>query len=346
MIYDVAEPREDWRYKMVVGADPSGCICAYHSPDGIHWDAVRRFPVIGTNPDCPIGFLRASDGKYVMYHRLYGFGRRVFRSESWDFKYWTSKPKMVMEPDAGDLPQIQFYGMGSVPYGTYEIGTLWMYHTDPEDYNRNKMNGYQEAELTYTRSGYAWHRVAQGVPFIPHGGKGLWDQGNLQCASSPVYLDDEIRYYYAGTDMFHKRQWELEPQHAGLGMASIKPDRFIALIAGDEVAELMTISFKLSLREIFINARTEKNGWVRVEMLDNNAKLIKGFAETDCDPITGDSVSHVVHWRGVTRDTIPVGKPIRLRLRARNARVYSIYSIEPSEIFTYHRFCAPVCYTA
>lgn len=193
-----------------------------------------------------------------------------------------------------------------------------------------KMNGYQEAELTYTRSGYAWHRAAQGVSFIPHGDKGLWDQGNLQCASSPVYLDDEIRYYYVGTDMFHKRQWELEPQHAGLGMASIKPDRFIALTADDEIAELITVSFKLSSREVFINARTGKNGWVRVEMLDDNAKLIKGFAETDCEPITGDSISHIVHWHSANWDAIPAGKLIRLRIRARNARVYSLERVPPT----------------
>jgi hypothetical protein len=40
---------------------------------------------------------------------------------------------MVVEPEAGDPPQIQCYGMGQTAYGSYEIGTLWMYHTDPED---------------------------------------------------------------------------------------------------------------------------------------------------------------------------------------------------------------------
>ena len=58
VIHDPDDPREDWRYKMVAGADPSGCICAYRSADGVHWHSVRRrSPVIGTTPDCPMARL-------------------------------------------------------------------------------------------------------------------------------------------------------------------------------------------------------------------------------------------------------------------------------------------------
>jgi len=336
VIYDAAEPREDWRYKMVAGTDPSGCICAYHSPDGIHWLPVRRFPVIATNPDCPMGFLRAPDGRYVVYHRLYGFGRRVFRSESWDFVYWTGEPRMVLEPDAGDPTQVQFYGLGAAPYGSYELGTLWMFHTDPEEYGRGHSRGYQEAELAYARSGYAWHRAAQGKPFIPHGSPGSWEQGNLQCASAPVYLDEEIRYYYIGTDMSHKRQWELEPQHAGLGMASLRPDRFVALVAGDEPAELLTVSVIFPSPQIQLNASTKEDGWIRVELLDINAQPIPSLTMENCLPIAGDSTSHQVRWHHAQISDTLVGQPVRLRIHACKARLYSISLIEPGEIPLYH----------
>lgn len=339
VIYDEADPREDWRYKMVCGTAPSGCISAYHSPDGIHWTPVRRHPVITTNPDSPMAFLRKSDGRYAVHHRLHGYGRRVFRSESWDFTFFTREPRMIMEPDAGDPPQIQFYGMGSAPYGSYEIGTLWMFHTDPEEMGFGKARGYQEAELTYARHGHAWHRAAQGSPFIPHGPEGSWEQGNLECASQPVFLDDEIRYYYMGTTMTHQRHWELEPQRAGLGMASIEPDRFIALQATDQPADLLTVAFRLPSTELFLNAATEADGWVRVEMLDTDGKAIEGLGETDCIPVTGDSTSHPVRWRN-HGPTHMIGKPVRLRLRAQNARLYSIFATEPGEQPVCHRFSA------
>ena len=136
IIYDDADPREDWKYKMMCGARPSHAICAFRSADGINWLPVHyKFPVISTGPDCPMAFFRTRDGRYAAFHRLAGFGRRVFRSESWDFLYWSGEPRMIMEPDAGDPPQVQFYGMGATGYGAYEIGTLWMYHTDPGDTN-------------------------------------------------------------------------------------------------------------------------------------------------------------------------------------------------------------------
>jgi len=340
VLYDAADPREDWRYKMVAGTDPSGCISAYHSADGIHWQAVRRYPIVCTNPDCPMGFLRAPDGRYVIYHRLQGYGRRVFRSESWDFVYWSGEPRMVMEPDAGDPPQIQFYGMGVAPYGSYELGTLWIYHTDPTDCRPGKPRGYQEAELTYARSGYAWHRVAQGTPFIPHGQPGSWEQGNLQCASAPVFLDREIRYYYMGSTMSHQVRWELEPQTAGLGLATQRPDGFVALCAGQESAVMLTRAFTLHSGNITVNAETEQDGWVSFELLSLDGNTLPGYDDASCVPIKGDSIAHPLRWRDNATAERLVGSVVRLRMRAQNAKLYSVSNAEPGESADYWRFCA------
>jgi len=324
----------------VAGAEPTGRISAYHSADGIHWLPAKEGPILPTDPDCPMGFLRAPDGRYVIYHRFRGFGRRTFRSESPNFVDWPGEPRLVLEPDAGDPPQVQFYGMGSTAYGPFEIGTLWMYHTELKDPGAGKMRGYQEAELTYARSGYAWHRAAQGTPFIPHGKTGDWDQGNLQCASSPVFLDDEIRYYYMGTNMFHQSHWELEPQRAGLGLAVLKPDRFVALRAGEASAELVTYGLKLPSNRLLVNAATGPNGWIRVGLLEANGKTVRGFGEADCEPLAGDSTAHVVYWKGADAGTSITGRPVRIRLRAQNADVFSIYCSESNDLPAYYRFSA------
>jgi hypothetical protein len=335
IIYDDADPREDWKYKMLCGASPSRAICAYRSADGIHWTPVRPYPVIPTNPDCPMAFYRAQDGRYVALHRLAGFGRRVFRSESWDFLYWSGEPRMIMEPDAGDPTQVQFYGMGATTYGGYEIGTLWMFHTDPTDMAGGKSKGYQESELTYARGGYCWHRAAQGTPFIPHGDVDSWEQGNLQCASAPVFLDDEIRYYYAGSTMLHQRRWELEPQTAGLGMASMKPDRFIALVA-DDLAELLTCGFSPQSPHLFINARTERDGWIKVELTAMDGSPIPGFSADDCHPITGDDIAIPVSWKSGAE--WPVGQAVRVHVQAKRASLYSIFSCPPECARAYREF--------
>ena len=336
VIYDEADPRSGWKYKMVAGTSPSDCICSYRSPDGIHWYPITRHPLVATQPDCPMSFLRKSDGRYAFHHRVTGKGRRVNRSESIDLCFTTGEPRLVFEPGPGDPPQLQFYGMGATNYGSYEIGTLWAYHTDAEDQGAGKMHGYQEAEFVYSRSGYAWHRAAQGEAFIPHGQQGEWDGGNLQCASAPVYLEDEIRYYFAGTDMTHQSHWELKPQTAGLGMAAIKPDRFVALTADDAEASLVTIAFTMRSPDLFINAAIDDGGEIRAELLDARSEQMEGFGTEDCDPIAGDCVSHRISWG---TNTIPgPERKVRIRLHAKNARIYSIYNTEPGEAPVYHRF--------
>ncbi len=343
VVEDREDPLPEYRFKLLTGAAPSGCVSAFHSADGMHWESARMFggrvqPVIATAPDCPIGFLRAPDGRFAAYHRMAGYGRRVFRSESWDFAHWSGEPQMVLEPDAVDPPQTQFYGLGACAYGPYELGTLWIYATDPDDHGPGKAHGLQTPELAYARAGTAWHRAEPGTAFIPNGAADEWDCGNLQAASQPVFLDDEIRYYYAGTNVRHSRHWELEPQQAGLGMARLKPDRFVALRAGEAPAELGTIAFKPPSVDVFVNARTADDGEVRVELQDAEARPLVGFTAADCRPITGDSTAHRVEWRGAGQAAVPVGQPTRLRLTARRATVYSVFVTEPGETPVYHRF--------
>ena len=347
VILDPDDPREDRRYKLLTGAPPSGAICAFVSADGIQWESAVRtpwspapHPVIGMNPDCPIGFLRKADGRYVAYHRWAHYHRRVCRAESWDYFTWTPDPRMVFEPGPGDPPQTQFYGIGVTEYGSYEIGTVWIYHTEPEDLTWAKMLGVQEAELAYSRSGYAWHRAAQGRPFIPHGEPGTWEQGNLQCASQPVFLDDEIRYYYAGSQRYHAPGWELTSESAGLGVARLRPDGFVALVAGDQEADLLTFVVDLPSADVRVNARTEPDGWVRVELLEGDGSAVEGYGLDDCRPASGDSLDHRVEWRGEGQAAPPVGKQARFRLRARNARIYSLFVTDPGETPVYHRFRA------
>lgn len=335
VLYDADEADPARRYKLVAGAAPSQCIQVFTSPDGRAWSALSRDPQIPFHPDSPMAFLRTAEGRYAAHHRVRRWARRICRSESHDLERW-SEPRMVLEAGPADPPQTQFYGMGAARYGPYEIGTLWVFHTDEGEMGRGHMEGYQDAELTYSRSGFAWHRVEPGTPFLAHGRSGAWDRGNLQCASQPVYLEDEIRYYYMGTDMRHKRHWELDRQVAGLGVARLRPDGFVALEAGVATAELVTVAFVPEGGQLFVNAATAKDGWVKAELLDDRGRALKGYAEKDCVAARGDSTEHAVGWQG--REAVPLGKPVRVRLRARQARVFSLFLAGAGEERRYDRF--------
>jgi hypothetical protein len=284
-----------------------------------------------------MALLRRPDGTYAAHHRVPGGGRRIGRSESADFLHWQGS-RIVLEPGPGDPPQFQMYGMGAALYGDYEIGTLWDYHTDASDTGRGKANGYQESEFTYSRSGLAWHRPLHGAPFIPHGQPGAWDSGNLQAASAPVFLKDEIRYYYAASDVRHSRRWELLPGSFGIGLARVRPDRFIALHAGVVPAEASTRLFQLSAPGVCINADVEPGGSVQIELLDADARPLPGFEMANCLPITGDALDHPVRWSGDPDPTPMLGRPMRWRLRATKARVYSVWMPDGDPTPRYDRF--------
>ena len=342
IIYDRAETRPGWKYKMLTGAAPSHRICAFRSGNGKHWTAAAENPVTGSNPDCPMSLQRAADGHYVAYHRP-GFGdRRVARSESWDFAHW-SKPQIVIDQEPGDPPQTQFYGLGAIPYGAYEIGTLWIYRTDPTNMDFYKMQfGHQYAELAYCRSGYAWHRAAVDEPYIPNGRKGTWDWGCLQVCSSPLLLEDEIRFYYAASRALHSgyKDWKGPGPMCGVGMASCKPDRFVSLTAASR-GKLLTRPFWTETPRFFANAAVAKGGDLRVGVLDTDGKPIAGFGLADCLPVSGDSTRHEITWRGSPDASTLANRQIRLRVEARKAKLYSLASGTPDEIRRYWDFRIP-----
>jgi hypothetical protein len=352
---DEREGRSGWRYKMLAGAPPSGNISAFRSADGIHWSAAAENPVIPTNPDCPMALHRAGDGRYVVYTRPEGGDRRVARAESWDFIHW-SETRLVLEPGPLDPTQVQFYGMGSTTYGGYDLGTLWAYRTPVEDLGYYKTRGgRQEPELTYCRNGsswgwpllsgaggYAWHRMSPGNPLLSCGPGDSWEQGSIQTASSLVFLDDEIRLYYAGSRTVHgEREWDGPEPCCGIGFASFGPDRFVSLDAGESEGRILTRPLRTDNPDFYVNAEVEEDGYVQVEIADIDAKPIHGFELDNCLPLTGDSFRHRVQWRGNPAAGPLAGPWIRLRVRARRAKIYSLFCCAEGEAEDYWKFRIP-----
>lgn len=341
ILYDEAESRPGWRYKMLAGAAPSHRISAFRSADGIRWVDAAENPAIGINPDCPMSLHRAVDGRLVLYCRAQFGDRRVSRRESWDFVHWT-EPRVVIDQEPADAPQTQFYGLGAVPYGPYEIGALWVYHTLEEDLGFNKMRGHQQPELAYSRSGYAWHRLQVGFPLISLGEEGSWKWGNIQPASAPVFLEDEIRFYYAGYRREHGKTAEYDGEEPGWGISfvSLSPDRFVGLRTADE-ARLLTRPVWIEHPDFLVNARIDAGGWVKVGLEDMTGEPVPGFDLDDCLPLTGDRLDHRVHWRGDPDRTVLLGKELRLRLEAARTTVYALGAGDAEEWRNYRSFRMP-----
>ena len=88
-----------------------------------------------------------------------------------------------------------------------------------------------------------------------------------------------------------------------------------------------------------VNAWTRFGGEIQVEVVDASrettgrasdgvvgvpSKPIEGRTFDDSDSISGDVLKHTVTWNGESDLSAWAGKPVRLRLRMRRARLYAV----------------------
>ncbi len=196
---------------------------------------------------------------------------------------------LVMLPTEDDLardPYQQFYHMPAFAYGDAYIGLLGMYFAGPD-------SGKTETELTFSRDGLSWRRVAPHQPFIPRGAKGEWDSGfGVLPGTGPIVRGDEMWFYYSHYNNSHHGPFS----DAGIGLATLRRDGFVSLSGGGAVT---TKVFALHASRLRINAV----GRVSVTVLD-----INGTPLTERKSVDGDSCDHLVELPGEL-----VGRQVKLR---------------------------------
>jgi hypothetical protein len=137
-------------------------------------------------------------------------------------------------------------------------------------------------------------------------------------ATPPVVVDDDLWIYYSGTP--HSHHEEPVPEDRGIGVRALKKDRWVRYRSADAEAELLTHPIKPGKR-LWLNASTEREGWIRVAVCDDWGRVYKGYGHEVCQAISGDSLRHEVHWSGNTRLPAPE-KEMRLRIYSRKASIY------------------------
>jgi hypothetical protein len=189
-----------------------------------------------------------------------------------------------------------------------------------------------------SRDGARWEREFRDVRFIANGPTGEFDGGCILSNNTPVFLDDEIRFYYGayssgavggGSNITGPEQ------KSGVGLAVIPRDRFAGIRpvpVSDQptlrkpVANIGQITLRpLDLsgcRELTLNADAA-HGSIRVEVMNEEGYRLRGYSQDDAVPLTGDSLRHAVKWKDKTLADLPPGKYM-LRLHLDNAAVYAM----------------------
>ena len=244
-----------------------------------------------------------------------GYKHGVGYTTSRDLLHW-STPKLVLSPDDLDPEWVEFHtGTAFVHEGIY-FCLLQILH-------REERAGILDVELVVSRDGERWLRPFRSQRFIGLGDRSDFDGGSILTNSTPVFLDDEIRFYYGGYSAGATGTLgEEEPVRSGIGLATIPRDRFASFVATDGPGQVTLKERGLPAQgRLAVNAEAS-GGELRLELLDSRGFRISGYERERCRPIDQDGLRMEVGWEG--KKGLPPGESM-IRIHLDGARAFALY---------------------
>ena len=180
--------------------------------------------------------------------------RQVARIESSDFVNWSSS-EVVIESDCWEL---QPYSMAVFEYADIYLGLLVIH---------DQRSDRAWTELAYSVDTIKWQRIDPGQPLIGCSDiEWTYDYGCVYACAGPVFLEDEVRLYYGGSDWLHFG-W----RNGCLALATMRPDGFAGYkpVSENEVGKLTTAPIVYRGEAIKVTADIEPDGYIEIKILDN-----------------------------------------------------------------------------
>ena len=321
---DMLDPDPTRRFKAVIclGDETRKTSTMVHhvmfSPDGVHWSKPIPCPETGLEGDSQNYPLWVPElGEYVCYTRLSGVAtdaetleadgatreiRQVGRMTSKDFEKWT-KCELCMQ---GLEPNYQIYCMPVFRYGGAYIGFPVIY-----DIKADRV----WTELAWSSDTINWTRIDPGTPLIGTSQKeGDYDWGCVYPAC-PVFLDDEIRLYFFGSDYTHMG-W----RQSYLCLATLRPDGFAGYEqkSTDAPAVVTTKPVTANLAALSITADVQAGGSVSVTVVDQQGQEL-----ARSKPVENTVTNGKILWEAESDVTAQSGKSVRLTFVLNNAKLYA-----------------------
>ena len=350
VVFDPEDPNKEQRYKMLIyGATPyphdSGYLAAF-SPDGVHWKVTEDW-VDHREGDATYLMHDPAKKKYVNYTRCREMAdhrrRVVYRSESSDFMHWTY-PELALVPDLADSHDIQFYSMSAFRYESLYIGFLQCMHTKEDRL---------DIQLVTSRDNRVWRRTEPRQVFLPNGPEGSWDGGVIGVASNPPIIDpsnQRLWIYYTGSSRGHMQRWPFN--RTSVGLATLRRDGFASIDAGPTEGILTTKPFVWPGGKLLVNVNAgvaagirewkQEAGYTRLEILDEDGKVIPGFSRDECKPWGSmgvhdslahfGSLGHEFQWTSGKDLNSLIGEKIKLRFYVVNAELYSFKAFPEEQL--------------
>lgn len=330
---------EGERYKMITRLGRQ--ILGFVSRDGLHWKPAAGNPLIDHPPVDSHNILLWDDEKkrYVIYLRgvdrsrpgdFKGGIRAIRRAESEDFLRW-SEPKLVVSADDRDPEDFHLYTNAAVKYERAQRAYLMFpmilytrrhYAKAPGPETSSTGPGFSptsaglsDVQFAASRDGILWNRMRK--PFLSPGrDEQSWcDRNPIMGAGILQTAPDELSMYYSDF---------LRYPESHLRRATLRTDGFVS-VEGPYAGwgEFTTPPLVFTGHQLKLNYHTSGGGSILVELQQQDGRPISGFSLEDCPPIFGDKIDAAVHWKKQSEVRALAGRPVRLRVRLRDAHLYA-----------------------
>ncbi len=319
------------RFKALAGTESSGLV-AFVSAHGKRWKKLREVPVItkGVFDSQNVAFWSDSEDCYVSFFRTWTGGgyrgyRTVSRCTSRDFITWSDPVAMSF----GNTPSEHLYTNQTHPY----FRAPHIYIAIPMRFmpGRRALTKSQAQELGVhaeyagdcadavfmsSRGGSVYDRSFMEGFIRPGTDLGNWASRAGMTALGVVPT--------SATEMSIYKQAHYAQPTAYLERYTLRTDGFSSINAPYQGAEVLTKALVFSGQSLIINFATSAAGAIRIEIQDTSGKSIPGYGLADAPEIIGDDIARMVSWKGTRTVEALAGKTIRLRIRMKDADLYSI----------------------
>ena len=315
VIEDTLDPDPGRRYKMLIYhsdiEDPDMCGgFTFVSPDGLEW--TRNSEALPTQ-DAECLWQDRRNGRYYAFFKD-RVGKNRSRMVSWseDFEQW-SEPQWIFTPDHGDNEGTNFYNQCAFVMAGQTLGFLNVYDVTTQT---------SWVELVESGDTCNWRRMPSRSPLLHPSGPGSLDGGGAYLGlNEPILMGDEYWYYYYASPQRHSESGVLSTQKPTLCVAAFTKNRLVGQQT-EGAGSFATLPFRCPGGQLRLNFSCSGPVTVALQRPGYGGE-IQGFTSEECEPVSGDLQDQEIHWRSGKTPADLAGRFVRIRVRGKNAIVYS-----------------------
>ena len=258
--------------------------------------------------------------------RYYTESKDFIKNMNWDNAvYWVGADSLD-KPDEKIGDPAQLYSLNAIAYESIMLGEFYI-HLGPSNQvcEDGKFPKITELKLGFSRDGFYWHRPDRSAFIAPTRKEGDWDRAYLHGTMGVcMVIGDSLWFPYCGYSGVAPDGSKGMYTGASIGMATLRRDGFASMEAGSKTGVLLTRPVVFSGKYLFLNVDCPE-GELKVEVLDEAGKKIKGFAAADCLPVNVNSTLRQVRWKDNPDLSSLTGRNVRFKFYLKNGKIYSFW---------------------